>query len=127
MKKWNLIAGLVLLTAFMSIAQADDAADTPLFNDKCPITGRDVNAAQTSEYKVEFCCKRCKAKFDKEPEKYMDKVAAGEEGKCIFNGREAKTSTTLNIGFCCAGCKAKFDEDPSAIIGKVKPAAKEEE
>ena len=126
MKKWNLIAGLIVLTLCLGISQAEEETKT-LFNDKCPISGADVNVEKTSDYKVEFCCKNCKAKFDDAPGTFMDKVAAGEEGKCIFNGRDAKTSSTLTVGFCCGGCKGKFDKEPKKFIGKVKPAVKTEE
>ncbi|MGB1124746.1 MAG: hypothetical protein ACPG4Q_06045 [Phycisphaeraceae bacterium] len=125
MKRWNLIAGLVLLTLCLGITQADEKAKT-LFNDKCPISNRDVNESKTSDYKVEFCCKKCKAKFDDAPGTHMDKVAKAEPGTCIFNGNPAKTSSTLTIGFCCGGCKGKFDDDPKKYIGKVSPAVKEE-
>ncbi len=51
-------------------------ADDPI-NKKCPISGKDVDAKQTSTYKeqvIGFCCGNCKEKFDKEPEKYIGKV-----------------------------------------------------
>lgn len=127
MNKIIAIAAVITLTAFLGIAQAEDEAAKTLFNDKCPISGQDVNPEKTSDYTVEFCCKNCKAKFDKDPAKHMEKVAKGEEGKCIFNGRDAKTSTTLTVGFCCGGCKGKFDKAPKDYIAKVTPAATEEE
>ena len=126
MKKWNLLAGLVLLTLCIGITQADEETKT-LFNDKCPISGADINAEKHSDYKVEFCCKNYKAKFDKEPAKYLAKAAEAEPGTCIFNGRDAKTNSTLTIGFCCGGCKGKFDKEPNKFITKVKPAEKETE
>lgn len=125
MKKWNLLAGMVALTLFLGLAQADDAAKT-LFNDKCPISGRDVDTSKTSDYKVEFCCEKCKAKFDKNPAKHLAKAAKAEPGTCIFNGKPAKASSTLTVGFCCGNCKAKFDEAPNKFITKVTPAEKEE-
>lgn len=126
MKKWNLFAGMIVLTLFLGLAQADDTAKV-LFNDKCPISGQAVNAEKTSDYKVEFCCKNCKAKFDKDPGTHMEAVAKGEPGKCIFNGKDAATSSTLTVGFCCGNCKGKFDKEPKKFIGKVKPIAKTEE
>lgn len=126
MKKWNLLAGLVILTLCIGITQADEETKT-LYNDKCPISGADVNADQNSDYKVEFCCKNCKGKFDKDPSKYLEKAAEAEAGTCIFNGRPAKTSSTLTVGFCCGGCKGKFDKEPNKFITKVTPAGKETE
>jgi YHS domain-containing protein len=125
MKKWTLLALLFVFTMTLGLSHADDAKQA-LFNDKCPISGADVNPEKSSDYKVEFCCKNCKAKFDKNPSKHLEKAAAGEPGKCIFNGRDAKTSSTLSIGFCCGGCKGKFDKDPNKFITKVKPVETEE-
>ena len=117
---------MVILTLFIGLAQAEDAAKV-LFNDKCPISDQPVNQAKTSDYTVEFCCKNCKAKFDDAPGTYMQEVAKGEPGKCIFNGKPAKTSSTLTIGFCCGNCKGKFDKEPKKYIGKVKPTVLSEE
>lgn len=122
MNKWNILAGIVVFMACISLTQAEETTKT-LFNDKCPISGADVNPQKTSDYKVEFCCKNCKGKFDKSPDKFMDKVAQAEAGTCIFNGRAAKTSTSLTIGFCCGNCKGKFDKDPKKFIAKAKPAS----
>lgn len=126
MKKLITIACLFALTAFIGFAQAADKDEAPaVFNDKCPLSGKAVDASKTSEYKVEFCCNNCKGKFDKAPAKFLAKAAKGEAGKCIMNGKTAKTSSTLTVGFCCGGCKGKFDKAPAKFIAKVKPAAKE--
>lgn len=126
MKAWSTLAAMIVLTLGLGLAYADETAKV-LFNNTCPISGQKVNAEKTSDYKVEFCCAKCKAKFDDAPGTYMEKVAAGEPGKCIFNGKAAKTSSTLTIGFCCGNCKGKFDKEPSKYIGKVKPAVLTEE
>lgn len=125
MKKWTLLASLVVLTALMGLTHASETQKV-LFNDKCPISGSEVDASKTSDYKVEFCCKNCKAKFDKDPASHLAKAAEAEPGTCIFNGKAAKTSSTLTIGFCCGNCKGKFDKDPNKLITKVKPVEKEE-
>lgn len=126
MKKWNLLAVLFIFTLSIGLAQAEDTAKV-LFNDKCPISGQAVDDAKTSDYKVEFCCNNCKAKFDKNPAKHLDKAAEAEAGTCIFNGRPAKTNSTLTVGFCCGNCKGKFDKEPNKYIGKVTPAEKKED
>ena len=43
---------------------------------KCIISGKDVDAAQSSEFKKEvgFCCPKCKAGFDKDPDGGIAKV-----------------------------------------------------
>src|SRR6185503_20116192 len=51
-------------------------------NAKCPISGKDIDATKTSEYKkqlIAFCCADCKGKFDAEPAKYISKVAEFKE------------------------------------------------
>jgi len=53
-------------------------ADAKPINAKCPLSGKDVDAAQAFEYKkqlIAFCCGNCKGKFEKEPEKFVGKVA----------------------------------------------------
>ena len=53
-------------------------------NTKCPLSGKDVDAAATSVYKsqtIAFCCGNCKGKFDAEPAKYIAKVAEFKEPK----------------------------------------------
>ena len=53
------------------------AAPTPV-NKKCPVSGEDVNPkGKTVTYKgkvVGFCCDDCIDLFNKNPEKYADKI-----------------------------------------------------
>lgn len=47
-------------------------------NAKCPISGKDVDAAVTFDFKgqaIGFCCKNCCGQFAKEPQKFIGKVA----------------------------------------------------
>jgi YHS domain-containing protein len=53
-------------------------------NTKCPLSGKDVDAAAVSVYKsqtIAFCCGNCKGKFDAEPAKFIAKVAEFKEPK----------------------------------------------
>tara|TARA_R110002096_G_scaffold161998_2_gene329024 strand:+ start:3274 stop:4530 length:1257 start_codon:yes stop_codon:yes gene_type:complete len=46
-------------------------------NDKCPVTDAEIDVAQFVEHegrRVAFCCAKCKAKFEKDPAKYADKL-----------------------------------------------------
>lgn len=117
-------------------------------NTKCPFTGKDVDLAQTVEYQkqlIAFCCPNCKGKFEKNPEKYVEKVKefnkdpkksdAGNvfnvsfedpinkkcpiTGKAIVAGRTSEYKKQL-IGFCCQDCVDKFESDPEKYIKKVK-------
>lgn len=43
----------------------------------CPVTGKPINKEYSTVYKgktVYFCCAMCKPEFDKNPEKYVDKL-----------------------------------------------------
>ena len=44
---------------------------------KCPVSGRPIDVAQTVSYQdkaVYFCCENCLAAFEKEPEKFVSKL-----------------------------------------------------
>jgi mono/diheme cytochrome c family protein/YHS domain-containing protein len=46
-------------------------------NDKCPVTGQPIDAAQFVEHegrRIAFCCAKCKAKFEKDPAKFAAKL-----------------------------------------------------
>ena len=118
MKK--MLAGLMALVAIVGVSMVSNAEDkAKAINDKCPFSDKEVAAGSTVDVKVEFCCNNCKGKFDKEPAKYLDKVAKGEAGKCIMNGKDASKSSTLTIGFCCDNCKGKAEKDPKAAVAKL--------
>lgn len=127
MKK--LIAALIASLLCAAGAYADDAA-----NKKCPVSGKDVDAAQTSTVSVTvgFCCAKCQGKFDGDAKAKTDAVKkyAGSKDspantKCVMNSNKdvnkdhtATASTT--VAFCCDKCKVKFDADPKKYLDKVK-------
>ncbi len=54
------------------------APQAKAINAKCPISGGDVNEAQTVTYEnqvIGFCCGNCKAKFNENPAEHIGKVA----------------------------------------------------
>ena len=80
-----LMAGSVALIA--GAADKPAAADKPTttaatqpapVNKKCPVSGEDVNPkGKTVQYKgktVGFCCDDCIEMFNKNPDKYADKI-----------------------------------------------------
>ncbi len=84
MKKLAWILGLVAATALpvawasatTSGSAKSSVVEDPI-NKKCPITGKDVVAGRTSEYKkqlIGFCCADCVSKFEGDPEKYIKRV-----------------------------------------------------
>src|SRR6185295_11658837 len=125
-------------------------ADGKAINAKCPLSGKDIDAAQTFEYKkqlIGFCCENCKGKFAKEPEKFIEKVKEFKKDekksdagnvfnasfsfddpinkKCPLTGKDIVAGRTVEyekqlIGFCCQDCVDKFEGDPKKYIGKVK-------
>jgi YHS domain-containing protein len=106
-------------------------------NKKCPVTGRNVAAGKTSVFQgqvIGLCCDKCKKRFDKNPAKFIGKVAEFKPAKkdavainkkCPVTGRNVVASKTSVyqgqvIGLCCGKCKASFDKTPAKFIGKVK-------
>jgi YHS domain-containing protein len=75
MKKFALPLGLFAAMA-VSVAFAAASFDEAI-NKKCPLTGKDVVAGRTVEYKkqtIGFCCADCVSKFEGDPEKFIKKV-----------------------------------------------------
>ena len=87
-RKLTLILSSLLLTiAVVMIGCTKSAPTAPAANNTssaaaveqtiCPITGNPINKSVFVEYqgkKVYFCCEQCKAKFQKDPEKYLNKL-----------------------------------------------------
>lgn len=106
------------------------SADT---NTKCPVSGKDVDAAVTSTVKVTvgFCCSKCQSKFEADPklkEAAIAKYAGSKESpankKCDVSGKDVTDGHTAvaekTVAFCCEKCKATFDKEPKKYIAKVK-------
>lgn len=117
------------------VAAADPAKP---INAKCPISGKDIDAATAFVYKTQaiaFCCNNCRGKFEKEPAKYIGKVAEFKEpavaapakainAKCPMTGEDVDAAVTFKykgqtIAFCCKDCCGKFAKEPAKYIGKV--------
>lgn len=115
----------------------------------CPVLGvniPDVSKAPggSAVYKGKtyyFCCKNCKAKFLKEPEKYIGKTQAKPAKKtvsaiCPVMGTQIPDVTKAPGGsavykgktyyFCCKGCKPAFLKNPEKYIKKMQEAEKKE-
>jgi len=78
----SLLVAMALSMGFAAATKADAGkiqnvnVEDPI-NKKCPITGKDIVAGRTSEYKkqlIGFCCGDCVSKFEGDPEKYIKKV-----------------------------------------------------
>lgn len=118
-------------------------------NEKCLFQDKPVNLEFTHTYRgitVGFCCKRCLARFKRDPEKYIDRVAPPkkqprEPGKaratpkkapinesCPLTGRPVKADLTVEFdgktwAVCCRRCLAKVEKEPAKYLGKNAPQA----
>ena len=117
-----------LLASFLLVGAA--TAET---NKKCPVSGKDVDAAISSDVKVTvgLCCAKCQGKFEADPKmqqaavkKYAGSTESPVNKKCPVANKDVadgNTSTaSMTVGFCCEKCKTSFDADPKKYIGKVK-------
>jgi YHS domain-containing protein len=115
-----------LLSLITSLALGAGAFAADPVNAKCPLSGKDIDTAQTAEYKKEisFCCDKCKGKFDKDPDSFVAKIASydAKSGKCILSGKDIdaaqKSTYTKTVAFCCDKCKGKFEKEPDKSIAK---------
>ncbi len=57
--------------------ESEEVASAAVEQTTCPVMDKAINKNMFTEYKgkkVYFCCPGCKAKFEKEPEKYLAKL-----------------------------------------------------
>jgi YHS domain-containing protein len=122
-KAWmsGVVAAAVAVFALTATSMGTEKAKAAPINDKCPLSGKDVDASKSSEVKVGFCCGECKGKFEKDPSS-ISKIEKLPNEKCPLSGKAVAKdcSTTVAVAFCCGNCKGKFDADPTKFVGKVK-------
>jgi YHS domain-containing protein len=99
MKNLKLIAVMILTVAFVALAPSSRADGTnsvssvkPDLLKTCPVSGEKLGGDMGEPYtfvyqgqEVKLCCSMCKAKFEKDPAKYIKKIQAAtiaaEKGK----------------------------------------------
>jgi YHS domain-containing protein len=103
--------------------------EAPLPEAKCPVTGNPINFAvsvATDDGPVFFCCKNCIPKYEADPAKYADKVAAQRKALadwpkvqvlCPVSREPVDPKVFIEyegakVYFCCKGCIEKFQKDP---------------
>jgi len=93
----------------------------------CPLSGDPVDTSVFTESKGEkvyFCCAKCKAKFEADPEKYQAKLLASYtyQTRCPVSGKEIDREAVMDlpdgskIYFCCNGCPEKFKKNPEKYV-----------
>jgi YHS domain-containing protein len=105
----------------------------------CPVMDEPIDfnvRTMTEDGPVYFCCRVCITKFEQDPAKYADKVAAQRRAlkkmervqvACPVTGNPIDGKTFIEsegqrVGFCCPGCVAKYERDPSQYKAKLAAA-----
>lgn len=109
--------------------QHGQAAAAPSAPAKCPVSDEPANLAvsvETDEGPVFFCCPNCIGKYQADPSKYAEKVAAQRhalEGHpriqvtCPVTREPVDPKVFVEtagkkVYFCCKGCIGKYQADP---------------
>jgi len=107
--------------------KAVQKAETPN-QTNCPVMGGPINKEIYSDYngkRIYFCCAGCEKTFQKNPEKYLNKMK--EQGvvletvTCPVSGKTANLEISAEyqgkkVYFCCEGCKKEFLESPDKYL-----------
>ena len=109
MKKLLAIAVAAMLGfGYFAFAAAEKKA-TPV-NEKCPVSGKAVDADQTIGIGV--CCGNCAKKVAKDVKGILAKVKSDSKDSdtvnsaCPISGKGLKKVVT--VAFCCSKCKGKY-------------------
>ncbi len=132
-----LLAGLSFVSAIeakVAVKPKMLSAQTAIVQTRCPVMDAKINPKLFTIYKgkkVYFCCKGCKAVFEKNPEKYLKKLPqfastqpAAKQVVCPVSGKpvQSKIFTTYKgkkVYFCCKGCKKAFEKNPKKYLKKL--------
>jgi YHS domain-containing protein len=138
-KSLGLLIVLIFISTFLVIfsgvnlfSQAENTGCCKAKVVKCPVCGKVIaqDAMNISkEYKGKtyyFCCEKCKAEFEKNPEKYVEKTTcenhyycptegcqykSDKPGKCPAHGIELKKHECTPVYVCpMKGCDFKTDK-----------------
>jgi YHS domain-containing protein len=109
---------------------------------ECPILGGNVDKKYYADYngkRLYFCCQACVQEFNRDPDKYMKKMAeAGvmpedspqammnmkPQTVCPVSGKPIDKNYYVDhngkgIYFCCPNCPAEFNKDPEKYMKKM--------
>jgi YHS domain-containing protein len=130
MKKVIFLSVLLMFVSFALFAAAPELKPQTA----CPISGEKIDKKVYSDYqgqRVYLCCDKCKAKFEKDPEKYMAKFE--QEGILLENVQKTDPVCGMAITdkkiyrdykgrrvyFCSEDCAKTFDKDPKTSLDKL--------
>ena len=125
-RTWIAVLALAVAVSFsVAAASIGQEKKAEAVNDKCPLTGKDIDKEKSSEVKVKLCCKDCKKDWDKDPAASLAKITKLPNAKCPVTGEDAAdTEVSATVSFCCGNCKGKFDKDSAPYLKAVKAKAK---
>lgn len=129
------VAGAILISSF-ALAQEKAKDGGKSDGPTCPVqTGKPIKKDISSKYQdkdVYFCCKMCKAKFDKDPKPFEAGVKAqwaamkplAVQVTCPGSGHAVNQKFSVQgdhgpVYFCCADCKAGWEKDSTAMKAKL--------
>jgi YHS domain-containing protein len=134
------VIGLALLAMLASAATAAAEKVQAKPQTTCPVTGKPIDKAVSTVYgeqKVYFCCPKCIAPFEKDPETFLAKL--GEQGQvvesqqkfCPVSGDPIDPKVSVDykgrrVFFCCSMCIKGFKADPAKylpLLGRTKAPA----
>jgi hypothetical protein len=116
----------ILFTLVAALFLSAGVASADPVNKLCPVSGKDGDPALIVKYakKIGFCCDKCKAKFEKDPASFAEKIAAYKTDgkKCIISDKDADAEQTVeykaDVSACCEKCEAKIKAEPDKFIAK---------
>jgi len=135
MKQWNKIGAVVIAVAVMAVwAWAGNPPTGTAGSVQCPVTGKPVDFTahiSTDSGPVYFCCGDCAPKYQAEPKKFDDKLAAQREAlknlpkvqvTCPVSGKPIDREVSAEhdgqtVWFCCSNCPPKYQADPAKYAG----------
>ena len=100
---------IATILGFGAYAFAAKKAPVPV-NEKCPVSGKAINAEQTIGIGV--CCGNCAKKLAKDVKGTLAKVKSRSKytdtvnSACPISGKRIKRVVT--VAFCCSKCKGKY-------------------
>ncbi len=113
-----------LLLAIVGMVTSASAAEA--LNTVCPVSGKPVNAAITSNYSktVAVCCNKCKSQFNAAPKAYLNNILNVAAGQCPLSKKRADSAITVTysreVAFADAASKSTFDAAPDKYIKEVR-------